>query len=94
MHCVGIRELKNRLSYYLKLTQQGHNIVVTERGRPTAILHAIGAVEETADLEERLLSLAVKGMMRLPVRKLRKSKSAPARVKGAPLSKMIIEERR
>jgi hypothetical protein len=29
MHFVGVRELKNRLTYYLKLTRNGDNVIVT-----------------------------------------------------------------
>ena len=94
MHYVGVRELKNRLTYYLKLTKQGDNVIVTERGKPTAILHTIDSVEENASLEEKLVSLAGKGMIRLPAGKARKPKAKPVEVKGVPLSKVIIEERR
>ena len=36
MLTVGVRELKNRLTYYLKAVKQGDDIVVTERGMPVA----------------------------------------------------------
>ena len=38
MGTVGIKELKDRLTYYLRLTKQGEEIVVTERGKPIALL--------------------------------------------------------
>lgn len=34
MVSVGIRELKNRLSQYLKRVRAGERLVVTERGKP------------------------------------------------------------
>ena len=37
MH-VGIRELKEKLSEYVALAEQGSDIVVTDRGRPVARL--------------------------------------------------------
>ena len=36
MAAVGIRELKNRLSQYLKRVRVGERVVVTERGKPVA----------------------------------------------------------
>lgn len=35
---VGIRELKARLSHYVKLAHEGESITVTDRGAPVAVL--------------------------------------------------------
>lgn len=94
MHFVGVRELKNRLTYYLKLTRSGDNVIVTDRGKPMAILHAVQTVEESAGIEEKLISLAGKGGIRLPAPRARFAKAEPCKVKGAPVSRMIIEDRR
>ncbi len=94
MHYVGVRELKNRLTYYLKLTKEGDNIIVTERGKPLAILHTVDRVEESAGVEERIVSLAKKGLVRLPAAGARLSKEPPRKIKGEPVSKLIVEERR
>ena len=34
MHIVGVRESKNRLTYYLGLTKEGDRVIVTDRGAP------------------------------------------------------------
>lgn len=94
MHFVGVRELKNRLTYYLNLTRNGDNVIVTDRGKPLAILHGVETMEETAGAEERLISLAGKGLIRLPKADSRISKSRPRQIKGKPVSEMIIEDRR
>jgi prevent-host-death family protein len=94
MHYVGIRELKNRLTYYLRLTQKGDSIIVTDRDVPIAILHSADVVEETAGVEERLVSLSRKGMVRLPALKGKLTRSAPRRTTGKPVSALIIEDRR
>ena len=94
MQLVGIKELKNKLTYYLGLTKKGDSIVVTDRGRPVAVLHNLDAVEESASLEERLASLAKHGMIRLPLRKGKLSAVKPIKAKGKPASEIIIEERR
>lgn len=94
MHYVGVRELKNRLTYYLRLTRQGDKIIVTDRGKPLAILHSVESVEKTAGMEERLVSLAGKGLIRLPAPHARVSRKQPISTKGKAVSKMIIEDRR
>ena len=38
MHAVGVRELKNRLSKYLRLARAGERILVTDRGEVIAEL--------------------------------------------------------
>jgi len=38
MGAVGVRELKNRLTYYLQRARKGEEVIVTERGRPVAKL--------------------------------------------------------
>nr|PZN08423.1 MAG: prevent-host-death protein [Caldicoprobacter oshimai] len=38
MHDVGVRQLKNSLSRYLKLVKSGKTIRVTDRGKPVAKL--------------------------------------------------------
>lgn len=44
---VSIRDMKNRLSKYLRLAQGGKDVVITDRGRPVARLVPVG--EEAAD---------------------------------------------
>ncbi len=48
---VNVRQLKNQLSEVIRRSRKG-DVVVTSRGRPTAILHAI--CEE--DLEDYLIT--------------------------------------
>ena len=43
---VGVRELKNRLSEFLRRVAAGEHITVTDRGRPIAVL---GPPESTPD---------------------------------------------
>jgi prevent-host-death family protein len=41
MTTVGVKELKNRLSEYLRRVADGERVIVTERGRPVATLAGI-----------------------------------------------------
>jgi prevent-host-death family protein len=43
---VGVRELKNRLSEYLRLVRAGERVIVTDRGRPIAELRPPGLPDQ------------------------------------------------
>ncbi len=94
MPIVGVRDLKNKLTHYLKLARGGDRIIVTDRGSPIAVLHSLDHVEEDSGKEERLAALSRRGMIRLPTRqgKMRRFKSI--QVGGRPASEIIIEDRR
>ena len=46
---VSIREMKNRLSKYLKLVRAGKEVVITDRGKPVAQLTRVKPAAETED---------------------------------------------
>lgn len=67
MKTVGVRELKNRLSEYLRWVKAGEDVLVTERGEVIAELHGPtprSARPTRAGLEE----LARQGLARLGAR--------------------------
>jgi prevent-host-death family protein len=94
METVGIRELKNKLTYYLKLTKEGSKIIVTDRGSPVAIIQSIDRMRNKMGVEERLASLARKGMLRLPLKKGKLPPFKSVKAPGKPASEIIIEERK
>ena len=94
MTYVGVRELKDRLTHYLKQAQDVGPVIVTDRGKPIVILHDLSGVEENAGVEERLASLAHRGLVRLPNRKGGLSTGKPVKTTGAPASAMLVEDRR
>lgn len=57
---VGVRDLKNRLSAYLNLVKSGQEFVVTDHGRPIAMLSPI-----TADVD-RMAALVEAGIVQPP----------------------------
>jgi len=93
MSSVGVKELKNRLTHYLRLTKQGEEVVVTERGKPIALLQPIQTATPTASREARLAQLAAQGAVTLPARKFL-LRIRRIRVSGTPLSKVVLEDRR
>jgi len=89
MSQVGVRELKNQLSRYLKRVQEGEEIVVTEHGRSVARLLPV----LTPPLKKDLEPLLRKGAVRWSGGKPRGSSRRPL-IRGKSLSEMVIEDRR
>jgi prevent-host-death family protein len=56
---VAVRDLKNRLSEYLRRVQSGEEVVITSRGKPIAQLGPLRPVisESSSDLRKRLAAL-------------------------------------
>ena len=90
---VGVRDLKNRLRHYLGRAKRGEEVIVTERGRPVAILASIGSVEKPQSLPAQLAKLAASGLVILPTTK-RLTRVRRVRVSGQPVSRTILEDRR
>lgn len=90
---VGTRELKNRLGKYLRMVKEGKPIIITERGTPIARIEK-HVLRDDATVEEKLQALAAEGWVTLPKVKGPLKPFTPIRMKGKPLSRMIIEDRR
>ena len=89
MTTVGIRELKNNLSHYLRDVKRGRPITITERGRSVAILMPIVShpdAQIATELSRKGIGLWKGGKP--------KGASRQVVVKGKPVSQIIIEERR
>ena len=65
METVGIRELKNRLSKYVRQVQAGDVVIVTDRGRIVAEMWPPGHGDLRADVDPGLLDMERKGLIRL-----------------------------
>ena len=83
---VGIRELKARLSEYLKLARGGRRIVVTDRGREIA---ALGPV---SDERRTLESLMAAGNLRWTGRK--PAGLAGVKSTGKGVAAAVVQDRR
>jgi prevent-host-death family protein len=92
MRTVGSRELKNRLGRYLGFVGKGETIIVTDRGKPVArLLPPEPEPDKTYSLDDLLRRLEAEGHLRLGTRPFKRIK--PIRVKGKPMSQMILEDR-
>jgi len=93
MSTVGVKALKDRLTHYLRQSKRGEAVVVTERGKPIAVIQPIRAARPTVSLDVRLARLADQGLITLPVAKFSKQVRT-IRIAGRPLSKAILDDRR
>ena len=74
---VGVRELKERLSAYLRRVQSGETIVVTVHGR------AVGRIlPASLPLEDRLRGMVSTGALAWNGKKLKTGRKPVARVRG------------
>jgi len=89
MITVGVRELKNNLSHYLRDVKRGRPITITERGQSVAILMPAESHSDAHLARE----LSRKGIGSWKGGKP-KGASRPVTVKGKPISLIVLEERR
>lgn len=89
MQTAGIKELKNRLTYYLREVRKGEKILVTDRKKVIATIVPAGRSAEDAEL----FSLIKEGLAiwrgGKPAGSMR-----PVRIKGKTLSEIVLEDRR
>lgn len=89
MQTVGVRELKDRLSYYLRKVKRGEKIIVTERQKAIASLVPLGSGEAASEL----LALVQESVAAWKGGKP-KGATKPPRLPGRPLSEIVRETRR
>ena len=65
MKTVGIRELKNHLSEYLRKVRLGDSVLITDRGEVVAEFSPPGRVSSDTSLPAGLLTLARRGLVTL-----------------------------
>jgi len=63
MQTVGLRELKNRLSRYIRHVRAGHAVAVTDRGEVVAELRPPGELPAGARIDPALAKLANRGLL-------------------------------
>lgn len=86
---VGVRELKNNLSRYLRRVARGERIRVTMRGEPVAEILPAGPNQA----DRRLRELAADGRVTLPAKPLPRRPPTLERAEGRLASELILAER-
>lgn len=85
MKSVNVAELKNRLSYYLRLVRKGEPVLVRDRNQVIARIERAGTGEAPAHDEEWLATLERAGTIRRG-----RGKIEPKLFKGRPRARVSI----
>ena len=86
---VGTRELKNKLSEYIRRVKNGQTIIVTERGNVVAQL-----MPPRRTIEERIWAMVDAGLAEWNGKKLKPYQPKVINRSGKPMSEIIMEDRR
>ncbi len=87
---IGLREANQRFSRAVKAVKAGKEVVLTDRGKPIAVIKPLGRAR---DIEGRLRELEAAGLLRPETKPGRMPPLAPRRLRGAPLARTVQEER-
>lgn len=85
---VGVRELKNQLSKYLRQVKAGQTVTITERGQP------VGKIVPVAQsLEEKLEAMAQAGLLRWSGKRLEPMEPVATIQGDRTVADLLIENR-
>jgi prevent-host-death family protein len=94
MKRVGLRELKNRLSEYVREVRSGEGVLVTDRGEVVAELVPPGQVTDRPGVPSGLVALAKSGRLTLGVDNDRTAYPKLSRLlRGRRAAELLEEER-
>jgi antitoxin (DNA-binding transcriptional repressor) of toxin-antitoxin stability system len=82
MKTVGLRELKNRLSEYVRVVRRGQSVLVTNRGEVVAELRAPDEISQGAKIDPHLARLVNRGLI---------TPGAPNTARVYPLQKRLLK---
>ena len=85
---VGVRELKSRLSEYLRQVKAGQTVVITEHGQPVGRI-----VPATQPLEARLQAMAQAGLLLWSGRKLEPMPPVAQGPGDRTVAELLVEDR-
>jgi prevent-host-death family protein len=89
---LGLREANQQFSKAIRAVRAGKEVVLTERGRPIAVIKPVkaGDAEATA-----LQAMADDGLITPATRKgpMPAARWRPVKVKGKPISETVIDDR-
>ena len=91
---VGIKDLKNNLSAYLREVRRGTRVLVSDRNEVIAELHEPGAVYATTEGGSAILaSWARAGIVTLPTRAKTPVPKSPVRLPKGTAARLFDEDR-
>ena len=89
---MGLREANQKFSKAIKAVKAGKDVILTERGKPIAVIKPL---EQEKSVDAAIRRLETEGLLRrgtksgkpMPVWR------SPVRIKGEPISRTISEDR-
>lgn len=87
---IGLREANQQFSRLMKAVRGGKEVLLTERGRPLAVVKPIRSGDETESVVQRLEAA---GLLRPAGKRASLPAWSPRPMRGVPLSKTVREER-
>lgn len=87
---LGLREANQRFSKAVKAVKAGEEVILTDRGRPIAVIKPLKGSDAKGTPVKRLEAA---GLLRAAARPQPLPPWTPRPVKGAPLSETLREER-
>jgi prevent-host-death family protein len=87
---LGLREANQHFSKAIKAVKAGKEVILTERGKPIAVIKPL---PEADDVDAKLDRLAAAGVLQRATKRGPMPPFKPRRIKGPPLSQAISEER-
>ena len=87
---LGLREANQHFSKAIKAVKAGQEVILTERGKPIAVIKPLPPPDDTEAVLDRL---AAAGLLQRATRRGPMPRRKPIRIKGPPLSQTICEER-
>jgi len=90
---LGLRQANQHFARTIKAVRAGQEVVLTDRGRPIAVIKPIK--DQDASQAVALRAMAEEGLLTLPERKgpMPSPRWRPVKVKGGAVSTTIIEDR-
>jgi len=90
---IGVRELRDGLTGHLRKVKKGTPLLITDRGKPVAVLRPVSPEDlGEEDGDAVLAALEAEGKIRWGRGKLSTRVVRP-RIRGTPLSQIVIEDR-
>jgi len=87
---LGLREANQHFSKAIKAVKAGKEVILTERGKPIAVIKPLAPAD---DVDAVLDRLAAAGLLQRATKRGPMPPFRPRRIKGPPLSQTIREMR-
>jgi prevent-host-death family protein len=89
MH-MGLREANQKFSQLVKAVKEGKEVLLTERGKPLAVVKLIGASDDASSAIRKLES---SGLLRAASNSRALPAWSPRSMRGVPLSRTVVMDR-